>query len=73
MWRLVKEDEEWMLVGFEIALPSLLEMAKDLDLDIPYDHPALQEIYGRRDLKLNKYDIQCSTTYLILTILMDLD
>jgi hypothetical protein len=48
-------------------------MAKDLDLDIPYDHPALQEIYGRRDLKLNKYDIQCSTTYLILTILMDLD
>ncbi|RCV06933.1 hypothetical protein SETIT_1G203600v2 [Setaria italica] len=54
MWRLVKEDEDWMLVGFEIALPSLLEMAKDLDLDIPYDHPALQEIYDRRDLKLNK-------------------
>ncbi|CAO2046274.1 unnamed protein product [Urochloa humidicola] len=54
MWRLVKEEEDWMLVGFEIALPSLLEMAKDLYLDIPYDHPALREIYAKRDLKLNK-------------------
>lgn len=54
MWRLIEEEEDWMLVGFEFTCPSLLEMAKDLDLDLPYDDPGLQEIYGKRDLKLSK-------------------
>ena len=44
-----------MLVGFEIALPSLLDMAKDLDLDIPYNEPALEAIYAERKRKLAKY------------------
>ncbi|CAM0878124.1 unnamed protein product [Alopecurus aequalis] len=54
MWRLAEEEESWMLVGFEIAFPSLLEMAKNLDLDIDYDDPALQDIYAKRNLKLSK-------------------
>ncbi|XP_044948008.1 syn-copalyl diphosphate synthase, chloroplastic-like [Hordeum vulgare subsp. vulgare] len=54
MSRLAGEDDDWMLVGFEIAFPSLLDMAKDLDLDIPYDDPALQAIYAKRNLKLAK-------------------
>ncbi|XP_062196666.1 syn-copalyl diphosphate synthase, chloroplastic-like [Phragmites australis] len=54
MWRLADEEEDCMLVGFEIAFPSLLEMAKDLDLDIPYDEPALEAIYAQRNRKLAK-------------------
>ncbi|KAL6640343.1 hypothetical protein ACP70R_022192 [Stipagrostis hirtigluma subsp. patula] len=54
MWRLTEDDEDWMLIGFELTLPTLIEMAKDLGLDIPYDEPALQVIYAKRDLKLTK-------------------
>lgn len=56
MWRLT-EDEDWMLIGFEITLPTLLAMAKNSGLDIPYNDPALQFIYAKRDLKLAKYVI----------------
>ena len=45
-----------MLAGFETIFPTLLEMAKDIGLDIPCDEPALQDIYAKRDLKLAKYD-----------------
>lgn len=55
IWRLAHEEEDWMLVGFEIALPSLLDMAKDLDIDIPYNEPALEAIYAERKRKLAKY------------------
>ncbi|GJN12783.1 hypothetical protein PR202_ga31094 [Eleusine coracana subsp. coracana] len=55
MWRLSEESEDWMLVGFEIAFPSLLDMAKNLGLDIPYHEPALKEIYTQRKRKLAKY------------------
>jgi hypothetical protein len=44
-----------MPAGFEIVLPTLLEKAKDLGLDLPYDEPALQVIFAKRDLKLAKY------------------
>uniref|UniRef100_I1QMV1 Terpene synthase N-terminal domain-containing protein n=1 Tax=Oryza glaberrima TaxID=4538 RepID=I1QMV1_ORYGL len=54
IYRLAQEEEAWMPVGFEITFPSLLEMAKDLALDIPYDDPALQKIYAQRELKLKK-------------------
>nr|AJT60359.1 ent-copalyl diphosphate synthase [Andrographis paniculata] len=52
--KLEDENEEHMPIGFEVALPSLLEIAKKLDIDIPYDAPCLQEIYRRRDIKLKK-------------------
>ncbi|XP_066160048.1 LOW QUALITY PROTEIN: syn-copalyl diphosphate synthase, chloroplastic-like [Oryza sativa Japonica Group] len=54
IWRLAQEEEAWMPVGFEITFPSLLEIAKDLALDIPYDDPALHKIYAQRELKLKK-------------------
>jgi hypothetical protein len=46
---------ECMPVGFEITLPTLLEMAKGFGLDLPYDEAVLQEIYSKRYLKLSKY------------------
>ena len=55
MSRLLEEEQDWMPCGFEINFPALLEKAKDLDLDIPYDHPVLEEIYAKRNLKLSKY------------------
>uniref|UniRef100_A0A3B6U979 Terpene synthase N-terminal domain-containing protein n=3 Tax=Triticum aestivum TaxID=4565 RepID=A0A3B6U979_WHEAT len=54
MSRLVEEEQDWMPCGFEINFPALLEKAKDLDLDIPYNHPVLEEIFAKRDLKLSK-------------------
>jgi hypothetical protein len=45
-----------MLVGFETIFPTLLEMAKDIGLDMPCDEPALQDIYAKRNLKLARYD-----------------
>uniref|UniRef100_A0A0D9VHD3 ent-copalyl diphosphate synthase n=1 Tax=Leersia perrieri TaxID=77586 RepID=A0A0D9VHD3_9ORYZ len=54
LWRLGEDDEEWMMVGFEVTFPVLLEKAKSLGLDINYDDPALQDIYEKRNLKLAK-------------------
>uniref|UniRef100_A0A453DBR8 Terpene synthase N-terminal domain-containing protein n=1 Tax=Aegilops tauschii subsp. strangulata TaxID=200361 RepID=A0A453DBR8_AEGTS len=54
MSKLVEEEQDWMPCGFEINLPAILEKAKDLDLDIPYNHPVLEEIYAKRNLKLSK-------------------
>ncbi|CAL4968683.1 unnamed protein product [Urochloa decumbens] len=54
MWRLPEDDENWTLAGFETIFPTLLEMAKDLGLDMPCDKRTLQEIYAKRDLKVSK-------------------
>ena len=55
MSRLVEEEQDWMPSGFEINFPALLDRAKDLNLDIPYNHPVLEEICAKRNLKLSKY------------------
>ncbi|XP_051142723.1 ent-copalyl diphosphate synthase 1-like isoform X2 [Andrographis paniculata] len=52
--RLDEEKEEHMPIGFEVALPSLIETAKKLGIDVPNDSPALQKIYARRELKLTR-------------------
>lgn len=44
-----------MPIGFEIAFPSLVEAARGLGIDFPYDHPALKGIYANRELKLKRY------------------
>ncbi|CAA7395410.1 unnamed protein product [Spirodela intermedia] len=54
MKRLDEEDLELMPIGFEVAFPSLVEMARSLDLDVPLDSPALEEIYARKSLKLKR-------------------
>lgn len=55
MHRLEDEDIELMPIGFEVAFPSLMEIAQMLDIQVPDDLPILQEIYARRNLKLTRY------------------
>ncbi|XVF80451.1 hypothetical protein PTKIN_Ptkin15bG0074400 [Pterospermum kingtungense] len=52
--KLGNEKEEHMPIGFEVAFPSLLELARSLDIEIPYDSPVFQDIYAKRDLKLTR-------------------
>ncbi|EYU40922.1 hypothetical protein MIMGU_mgv1a023046mg, partial [Erythranthe guttata] len=54
IYKLEDENEEHMPIGFEMALPSLVEIAKNLGIDIPHDSPTLAEIYAKRDLKLTR-------------------
>ncbi|KAH7665663.1 Ent-copalyl diphosphate synthase protein [Dioscorea alata] len=54
MWRLAEEDEEHMPIGFEVAFPSMVEIAKALGLDVICDDAALQSVYAMRNLKLKR-------------------
>ncbi|EEC72915.1 hypothetical protein OsI_06748 [Oryza sativa Indica Group] len=54
LWRLAEEEPDTMPIGFEIAFPSLVEAARGLGIDFPYDHPALKGIYANRELKLKR-------------------
>ncbi|KAI3472795.1 hypothetical protein Pfo_031124 [Paulownia fortunei] len=54
IYKLEDENEEHMPIGFEVALPSLIEIAKKLGIDIPDVSPGLQDIYARRDFKLTR-------------------
>lgn len=52
--KLADEKLEHMTIGFEVAFPSLVEIAENLKIDIPKDLPIMQEIYAQRDLKLSR-------------------
>ncbi|CAI9107828.1 OLC1v1007296C3 [Oldenlandia corymbosa var. corymbosa] len=52
--KLEEENAEHMPIGFEVAFPSLIEMARKLNIDIPDDAPIIQQIYDRRNLKLTR-------------------
>nr|QMW69081.1 terpene synthase 1 [Callicarpa americana] len=54
IYKLEDENEEHIPIGFEVALPSLIEIAKKTGIDIPNDSPGIQEIYAKRDLKLSR-------------------
>ncbi|KAK8959283.1 hypothetical protein KSP40_PGU017491 [Platanthera guangdongensis] len=55
MWRMTEENhEELMPIGFEVALPSLIDIAKGLGLDFPYKDPALKDIYEKREIKMKR-------------------
>lgn len=54
MCRIDEENLEHMPIGFEVALPSLIDIAKKLEIDIPTQTRGLQEIYARREIKLKK-------------------
>ncbi|KAJ4967918.1 hypothetical protein NE237_014619 [Protea cynaroides] len=54
MSKLRSEDDEHMPIGFEIAFPSLMEMARQHDLQISNDDPIINEIYAKRNQKLTK-------------------
>nr|WCR39977.1 terpene synthase class II [Dracocephalum officinale] len=50
--KLESEDEEHMPVGFEVALPSLMDRATKLGIEIPNNSKIMKNIYAKRDLKL---------------------
>lgn len=52
--KLEEESAEHMPIGFEVAFPSLIELARKLRMDIPDDSAIIQEIYDRRNLKLTR-------------------
>ncbi|XP_042491513.1 ent-copalyl diphosphate synthase 1-like isoform X2 [Macadamia integrifolia] len=54
MSKLESENEEHMPIGFEIAFPSLMEIAERQDLQVPTDIPVINEIYAKRNLKLTR-------------------
>ncbi|ESQ37954.1 hypothetical protein EUTSA_v10029352mg, partial [Eutrema salsugineum] len=52
--KLKEEDDEHMPIGFEVAFPSLLEIAREINIDVPYDSPVLKDIYAKKELKLTR-------------------
>lgn len=48
------DDAAHMPIGFEIVFPAMLQDAKALGLDLPYDAPILQQISAEREKKLKK-------------------
>ncbi|KAL5059580.1 hypothetical protein RYX36_031184 [Vicia faba] len=48
------ENAEHMPIGFEVAFPSLLNIAKSLNIEVPENSPILKEIFSMRDQKLKK-------------------
>ncbi|KAF8392464.1 hypothetical protein HHK36_022806 [Tetracentron sinense] len=54
MCKLEDENAEHMPIGFEVAFPSLIEMARRLELEVPDDSPVLQEIDAKKNLKLKR-------------------
>ncbi|XP_054780433.1 ent-copalyl diphosphate synthase, chloroplastic-like [Prosopis cineraria] len=54
--KLEDENAEHVLIGFEVAFPSLLDLARSLNIEVPNDSdsPYLKRIFEMRDLKLKK-------------------
>ncbi|KAK3193776.1 hypothetical protein Dsin_025086 [Dipteronia sinensis] len=52
--RLGSDNDEHMPIGFEVAFPSLIEIARSLSIEVPENYPFFQEIYKKRDLKLTR-------------------
>ncbi|XP_027935618.1 ent-copalyl diphosphate synthase, chloroplastic-like [Vigna unguiculata] len=52
--KLQDENPEHMPIGFEVTFPSLLDLARILDVEVPDDSPILKNILAMRDLKLKK-------------------
>ncbi|KAL0370519.1 UNVERIFIED_CONTAM: Kolavenyl diphosphate synthase TPS5, chloroplastic [Sesamum angustifolium] len=65
--RLEGENEENMTIGFEVALPTLMNIADKLGIDVPNDFPGLRRIHARRDLRLTK--IPCDILHKVPTAL----
>ncbi|KAI3975858.1 hypothetical protein MKX01_030703 [Papaver californicum] len=44
-----------MPIGFEVVFPSLIEIARSLDIDFPDEEsPAMKDIYAKRNIKLSR-------------------
>nr|B8PQ84.1 RecName: Full=Copalyl diphosphate synthase CPS1, chloroplastic; Short=Copalyl diphosphate synthase 1; Short=SmCPS; Short=SmCPS1; Flags: Precursor [Salvia miltiorrhiza]ABV57835.1 copalyl diphosphate synthase [Salvia miltiorrhiza] len=57
--KLMEGNEEHMTCGFEVVFPALLQKAKSLGIeDLPYDSPAVQEVYHVREQKLKRIPLE---------------
>ncbi|TKY62444.1 Ent-copalyl diphosphate synthase [Spatholobus suberectus] len=54
LYKLQDENAEHMPIGFEVAFPSLLDLAQSLNIEVPHDSPILKDIFAMRDLKLKQ-------------------
>nr|BAB03594.1 copalyl diphosphate [Scoparia dulcis] len=54
MYKLEDENEEHMPIGFEVALPSLIEIAKKIDIDIPDESPIFEKRLRKKRFKLKR-------------------
>ncbi|XP_077232941.1 ent-copalyl diphosphate synthase 1-like isoform X2 [Tasmannia lanceolata] len=52
--KLKDEIAEHMPIGFEVAFPCLIELSQSLGLEVPLDSSVLQDIYDKRNLKLQR-------------------
>lgn len=53
--RLDNEELVTLPIGFEVSFPGLLEEAKTLGVDLPYDAPFFQVMEETRQEKLRRY------------------
>ncbi|KAG5055294.1 hypothetical protein JHK85_007804 [Glycine max] len=54
LYKLQDENAEHMPIGFEVAFPSLLDLARSLNIEVPDESRILKNIFAMRDLKLKK-------------------
>ncbi|KAI4301251.1 hypothetical protein L6164_034546 [Bauhinia variegata] len=52
--KLQNENDEHMPIGFEVAFPSLLEIALSLNIEVPDESPILEDIFAKRNVKLTR-------------------
>ncbi|CAK9251796.1 unnamed protein product, partial [Sphagnum jensenii] len=61
--KIEERDPAHMPIGFEIVFPTMLEKAKALGLDLPYESPILQSIHAARAEKLKKVPMEILHNY----------
>ncbi|CAJ2633133.1 unnamed protein product [Trifolium pratense] len=54
LYKVKDENLEHMPIGFEVVFPSLLNIAKSLNIQVPDDSPIIKDIFAMRDQKLKK-------------------
>uniref|UniRef100_A0A7I4EHY9 Uncharacterized protein n=1 Tax=Physcomitrium patens TaxID=3218 RepID=A0A7I4EHY9_PHYPA len=54
IYKMEEDDANHMPIGFEIVFPAMMEDAKALGLDLPYDATILQQISAEREKKMKK-------------------
>eukprot|EP01018_Ginkgo_biloba_P000203 Gb_10531 [translate_table: standard] len=63
MPKMEEEDDAHTPIGFEIVFPALMEDAKNMNLDLPYDASVLQKIYNERALKMKSIPMEILHKY----------
>lgn len=59
------DDKQYSPTGYNIILPSMVEYAKTLDLNLPIEPLNLDTLIQKRELELKRYKV-CTIIYLFL-------